>query len=105
MRRRELIIYLLINSQKVCRLAANNQVVGGLPYSYMTGRDWNRHYIHGGVRNETFEMDLICCSLDRLEDLQEVAAWYVQKHSVQQVLFISLRGVELKPGVMRILDL
>lgn len=37
-------------------------------------------------------MDLIRCSPDRLEDLQEVAMWYVQKYNTQQVLFISLKG-------------
>lgn len=31
-----------INSQKICRLYTNNQAVLGLPYSYTTGRDWNR---------------------------------------------------------------
>ena len=81
-----------INSQKICHLAANNQAMVGLPYSYTTGRDWNRHCIHGVVGDEAFSMELICWSPDRLEDLQEVAAWYVQKHGVRQVLFISLKG-------------
>ena len=84
--------YLAINSQKTCRLGANNQAVLGLPYSYTTGRDWSRHRIHGLVGDEAFGMELICWSPDRLEDLQEVAAWYVQKHGVKQVLFISLKG-------------
>ena len=35
---------------------------------------------------------LICWQPDRLDDLQTVAAWYVQKYGVQQVLFISLKG-------------
>lgn len=64
----------------------------GLPYSYTTGRDWNRHRIHGLVGDEAFGMELICWSSDKVEDLQEVVAWYVQKHGVQQVLFISLKG-------------
>lgn len=84
--------HLAINSQKTCRLGANNQAVLGLPYSYTTGRDWSRHYIHGLVGDADFGIDLICWSPDRLDDLQEVAAWYVQKHGVQQVLFISLKG-------------
>ena len=84
--------HLAINSQKICRLGANNQVVLGLPYSYTTGRDWSRHRIHGLVGDEAFGMELICWSPDRLDDLQEVAAWYVQKHGVKQVLFISLKG-------------
>ncbi len=84
--------HLAINSQKICRLGANNRAVLGLPYSYTTGRDWNRHHIHGFLGDEVFGMDLICWNPDRLEALQEVAAWYVQKHSVQQVLFISLKG-------------
>ena len=93
-----------IHSQKICRLGANNQAVLGLPYSYTTGRNWNRHRIHGLIGDEAFNMELICWSPDRLEDLQEVAAWYVQKHSVQHVLFISLKG-KLKSGIMRILEL
>lgn len=31
--------HLAINSQKICRLGANNRAVLGLPYSYTTGRD------------------------------------------------------------------
>ncbi len=31
-----------IYSQKKCCLDANNQAVLGLPYSYTTGRNWNR---------------------------------------------------------------
>ena len=81
-----------IHSQKIYRLDANNQAVLGLPYSYTTGRNWNRHHIQGGVGDVDFGMELICWSHDRLEDLQEVAAWYVQKHGAQQVLFISLKG-------------
>ena len=84
--------YLSINSQKICRLGANNQAVVGLPYSYTTGRDWCRHRIHGFVGDEAFGIELICWSPDRLEDLQEVAAWYVQKYGARQVLFISLKG-------------
>lgn len=84
--------HLAIISQKICRLGANNQAVVGLPYSYTTGRNWNRHQIQGLVGDEVFYMELICWSPDRLKDLQEVAAWYVQKHGVQQVLFISLKG-------------
>ena len=64
----------------------------GLPYSYTTGRNWNRHHIQGVVGDVDFGMELICWSPDRLEDLQEVAAWYVQKHGIRQVLFISLKG-------------
>ena len=64
----------------------------GLPYSYTTGRDWHRHHIYGHVDNEAFGMELICWSPDSLEDLQEVAAWYVQKYGVHHVLFISLKG-------------
>ena len=81
-----------IHSQKICRLDANNQAVVGLPYSYTTGRNWNSHRIHGLIGDEAFNMELICWSPDRLEDLQEVAAWYVQKHGVRQVLFVSLKG-------------
>lgn len=84
--------HLAIDSQKICRLDANNQAVLGLPYSYTTGRDWNRHHIHGFVGDESFSMELICWNTDRLEDLQEVAAWYVQKHGIRQVLFVSLKG-------------
>ena len=81
-----------IHSQKICRLDANNQAVVGLPYSYTTGRNWHRHHIHGHVDNEDFGMELICWSPDRIEDLQEVAAWYVQKYGAYHVLFISLKG-------------
>ena len=84
--------HLAITSQKICRLGANDQAVVGLPYSYTTGRNWNRHQIQGLVGDEAFCMELICWSPDRLDDLQTVAAWYVQKYSVQQVLFISLKG-------------
>ena len=84
--------HLSINSQKICRLGTNNQAMVGLPYSYTTGREWSRHHIHGLVGDKAFGMELICWSLDRLDDLQEVAAWYVQKHGVRQVLFISLKG-------------
>ena len=84
--------HLAINNQKICRLVANNRAVLGLPYSYTTGRDWNRHYIHGLVGDADFGMNLICWHPDRLDDLQEVAAWYVQKYGVKQVLFISLKG-------------
>lgn len=84
--------HLAIDSQKRCRLGANNQAVLGLPYSYTTGRNWKRYRIHGLVGDEVFGMELICWSPDRLDDLQEVAAWYVQKYSAQQVLFISLKG-------------
>lgn len=83
---------LSIDSQKIYRLATNNQAVIGLPYSYTTGRDWNRHHLHGFVGDNAFGMELICWSPDRLEDLQEVAAWYVQKYGVHHVLFISLKG-------------
>lgn len=83
---------LSIDSQKIYRLATNNQAVVGLPYSYTTGRNWSCHHIHGFVGDNVFGMELICWSLDRLEDLQEVAAWYVQKYGVQHVLFISLKG-------------
>lgn len=71
---------------------SNKQEVLGLPYLYTTERDWNRHRIRGLVGDEALGMELICWSPDRLEDLQEVAAWYVQKHDVKQVLFISLKG-------------
>ena len=81
-----------IHSQKICRLDANNQAVVGLPYSYTTGRNWHRHHIHGHVDNEDFGMELICWGPDRIEDLQEVAAWYVQKYGAYHVLFISLKG-------------
>lgn len=84
--------HLAIDSQKICRLDANNQAVLSLPYSYTTGRNWNRHRIHGLIGDEAFNMELICWSPDRLEDLQEVAAWYVQKHGIRQVLFVSLKG-------------
>ena len=84
--------HLSINSQKICRLGANDQAIVGLPYSYTTGRDWCRHHIHGLVGDEAFGMELICWQPDRLDDLQAVAAWYVQKHGVRQVLFISLKG-------------
>jgi hypothetical protein len=81
-----------IHSQKICCLDANNQAVLGLPYSYTTGRNWNRHRIHGLIGDEAFNMEFICWSPDRLEDLQEVAAWHVQKHGIRQVLFVSLKG-------------
>ena len=84
--------HVAIHSQKIYRLDANNQAVLGLPYSYTTGRNWNRHHIQGVVGDVDFGMELICWSPDRLEDLQEVAAWYVQKHGIRQVLFISLKG-------------
>ena len=84
--------HLAINSQKICRLGVNNQALVGLPYSYTTGRDWSRHHIHGLVGDEALGMEIICWSPDCLEDLKEVAAWYVQKHGAQQVLFISLKG-------------
>lgn len=80
------------NSVVESRLATNNQAVLGLPYSYTTGRDWNRHHIHGFVGDNAFGMELICWSPGRLEDLQEVAVWYVQKYGVHHVLFISLKG-------------
>lgn len=83
---------LSIDSQRRSRLATNNQAAVGLPYSYTTGRDWNRYYIHGFVGDNAFGMELIYWSPDRLEDLQEVAAWYVQKYGVHHVLFISLKG-------------
>ena len=88
----ERINHLAINSQKICRLGANNQAGVGLPYSYTTGRDWCRHSIQGGVGDEAFGMELICWSPDRLDDLQTIAAWYMQKHGVRHVLFISLKG-------------
>lgn len=84
--------HLSINSQKICRLGTNNQAMVGLPYSYTTGREWYRHHIHGLVGDEAFGMELICWQPDRLDDLQTVAASYVQKYGVQQVLFISLKG-------------
>lgn len=84
--------HLAIDSQKICRLAANDQALLGLPYSYTTGRNWNRHRIHGLIGDEAFNMELICWSPDSLEDLQEVAAWYVQKYGIRQVLFVSLKG-------------
>lgn len=84
--------YLSIDRQKICRVTANNQAVLGLPYSYTTGRDWNRHHIHGLIVDKSFGMELICWSPDRLEDLQEVAAWYVQKYGFHQVMFISIKG-------------
>lgn len=83
---------LSIDSQRRSRLATNNQAAVGLPYSYTTDRNWNSHRIHGLIGDEAFNMELICWSPDRLEDLQEVAAWYVQKHGVRQVLFVSLKG-------------
>lgn len=84
--------YLSLNRQIICRSDTNNQAVVGLPYSYTTGRNWHRHHIHGHVDNEDFGMELICWSPDRIEDLQEVAAWYVQKYGAYHVLFISLKG-------------
>lgn len=84
--------HLAVNSQKIRRLGANNQAVLGLPYSYTTGRDWSRHHIQGFVGDEVFGMKLICWSPDRLDDLQEIATWYVQKYGVRQVLFVSLKG-------------
>lgn len=84
--------HLAIHSQKICHLGANNRAMVGLPYSYTTGRDWNRHRIHGLIGDKSFRMELIYWSPDRLEDLQEVAAWYVQKYGVHHVLFISLKG-------------
>lgn len=84
--------HLAIHSQKICHLGANNRAMVGLPYSYTTGRDWNRHRIHGLIGDKFFGMKLICWSPDRLEDLQDVAAWYVQKHGIRQVLVVSLKG-------------
>lgn len=84
--------YLDTNSQKMCLLDDNNQVAVGLPYSYTTGRNWHRHHIHGHVDDEAFGMELICWSPDSLEDLQQVAAWYVQKYGAHHVLFVSLKG-------------
>ena len=37
-------------------------------------------------------MELICWQPDRLDDLQVVAAWYVQEYGFHQVLFISLKS-------------
>ena len=71
---------------------SNKQEVLGLPYLYTTERDWNRHRIRGLVGDEALGMELICWSPDRLEDLQEVAAWYVQEYGFHQVMFISLKG-------------
>ena len=84
--------HLSINSQKICRLGANNQAVLGLPYSYTTGRDWCRHRIHGLVGDKAFGMELICWHPDRLDDLQAVAAWYGQTYGFHQVIYISLKG-------------
>lgn len=84
--------HLSLNRQIICRSNTDNQAVLGLPYSYTTGRNWNRHRIHGLIGDEAFNMELICWSPDRLEGLQEVAAWYVQKHGIRQVLFVSLKG-------------
>ena len=84
--------HLSLNRQIICRSDTNNQAVVGLPYSYTTGRNWCRHHIHGFVGDESFGMELICWSPDSLEDLQEVAAWYVQKYGADHVLFISLKG-------------
>ena len=84
--------HLSFNRQIICRSDTHNQAVLGLPYSYTTGRDWHRHHIYGHVDNEAFGMELICWSSDRLEDLQEVAAWYVQKYGAHHVLYISLKG-------------
>ena len=64
----------------------------GLPYSYTTGRDWCRLSIHGLVGDADFGMELICWQPDRLDDLQVVAAWYVQEYGFHQVLFISLKS-------------
>ena len=83
----------------------NNQAVLGLPYSYTTGRNWNRHHIQGVVGDVDFGMELICWSPDRLEDLQEVAAWYVQKHWYSTGLVYFFKGGKLKSGIMRILEL
>lgn len=69
-----------------------NNTREGLPYSYTTGRDWCRHRIHGLVGDADFGMELICWQPDRLDDLQVVAAWYVQEYGFHQVLFISLKS-------------
>ncbi|MBS7015025.1 MAG: hypothetical protein KH115_06810 [Veillonella sp.] len=84
--------HLSLNRQIICRSDINNKAVVGLPYSYTTGRNWCRHHIHGFVGDEAFGMELICWCLDSLEDLKEVAAWYVQKYGAHHVLFISLKG-------------
>lgn len=84
--------HLSLNRQIICRSDTNKQAVLGLPYSYTTGRNWCRHHIHGFVGDEAFGMELICWSSDRLEELQEVAAWYAQKYGAHHVLFISLKG-------------
>lgn len=84
--------HLFLNRQIICRSDTHNQAVLGLPYSYTTGRNWCRHHIHGFVGDEAFGMELICWNPDSLEDLQEVAAWYVQKYGAHHVLFISLKG-------------
>lgn len=76
----------------VNHIGSNKREILGLPYSYTTGRDWSRHHIHGLVGDVDFGMELICWYPDRLDDLQAVAAWYVQKYGVRQVLFVSLKG-------------
>ena len=78
--------------ERTNHIGSNKREVLGLPYSYTIGRDWSRHHIYGLVGDEAFGIELICWSPDRLEDLQEVAAWYVQKYGARQVLFISLKG-------------
>lgn len=70
----------------------NKQISQGLPYSYTTGRDWQRHCIHGTIDSKAFTMNLICCQPDNLLDLQDIAAWYTQQYGFRHVLFISLKG-------------
>ena len=73
-------------------IGSNKREVLGLSYSYTIGRDWSRHHIHGLVGEEAFGMDLICWNPNRLDDLQAVESWYVQKNGVRPVVFISLKG-------------
>lgn len=70
----------------------NKQIYQGLPYSYTTSRDWQRHCIHGTVDSKAFTMNLICWQPDNLLDLQDIAAWYTQQYGFHHALFISLKG-------------
>lgn len=82
-----------VNAAQINRFTlVNKQIPQGLPYSYTTGRDWQRHCIHGTIDSKAFTMDLICWQPDNLLDLQDIAAWYTQQYGFHHALFISLKG-------------
>jgi hypothetical protein len=64
----------------------------GLPYSYTTGRDWNRHRIHGLAGDEAFGMELICWSPDRLRGLASGGSVVCTKTWCSTALVCFLKG-------------